>query len=110
MIKFENSGRGNNPHPFLCLRPCLIYCMFQTYATDKYVPDSASTATAFLCGVKTRYEAVGVDGSIVHGNCSSVPGTELRCIGEWAMAEGNYVLIIFTNTLYMFFPKMYEKN
>ncbi|GFV85269.1 alkaline phosphatase, tissue-nonspecific isozyme [Trichonephila clavipes] len=58
-----------------------------TYATDKYVPDSASTATAFLCGVKTKYEGVGVDDSILHADCSSVPGTEVRCIGEWAIAE-----------------------
>lgn len=66
----------------------------RTFATDKYVPDSASTATAFLCGVKTRYEAVGVDGSVLHSDCLSVPGTELRCIGEWAMAEGKAVGLV----------------
>ncbi|GBM98419.1 Alkaline phosphatase, tissue-nonspecific isozyme [Araneus ventricosus] len=60
----------------------------RTYATDKYVPDSASTATAFLCGVKTKYEGVGVDDRVRHSDCSSVPGTEVRCIGEWALAEG----------------------
>ncbi|GFS41922.1 alkaline phosphatase, tissue-nonspecific isozyme [Trichonephila inaurata madagascariensis] len=66
----------------------------RTYATDKYVPDSASTATAFLCGVKTKYEGVGVDDSILHADCSSVPGTEVRCIGEWAIAEGKAVGLV----------------
>lgn len=66
----------------------------RTYATDKYVPDSASTATAFLCGVKTKYEAVGVDDNIVHSNCSSVRGTEVRCIAEWALAEGKSVGLV----------------
>lgn len=78
----------------------MLYEMFphvglaRTYATDKYVPDSASTATAFLCGVKTRYEGVAVDGSVVHSDCTSVPGTEVRCIGEWAMAEGKSVGLV----------------
>ncbi|KFM58294.1 Alkaline phosphatase, tissue-nonspecific isozyme, partial [Stegodyphus mimosarum] len=66
----------------------------RTYATDKYVPDSASTATAFLCGAKTKYEGVGVDDSVRHSDCSSVPGTELRCIGEWALAEGKSVGLV----------------
>ncbi|GIY35463.1 alkaline phosphatase, tissue-nonspecific isozyme [Caerostris extrusa] len=66
----------------------------RTYATDKYVPDSASTATAFLCGVKTKYEGVGVSDSIEHSDCSSVSGTEVRCIGEWAMAEGKAVGLV----------------
>lgn len=66
----------------------------RTYATDKYVPDSASTATAFLCGVKTKYEAVGVDDNIVHSDCSSVRGTEVRCISEWALAEGKNVGLV----------------
>ncbi|KAG8181657.1 hypothetical protein JTE90_017015 [Oedothorax gibbosus] len=63
----------------------------RTYATDKYVPDSASTATAFLCGVKTKYEGVGVDDTVRHSDCPSVQGTEVRCIGEWALQEGKSV-------------------
>nr|XP_042910286.1 alkaline phosphatase [Parasteatoda tepidariorum] len=66
----------------------------RTYATDKYVPDSASTATAFLCGVKTIYEGVAVTDKVKHSDCSSVPGTEVRCIGEWAMAEGKSVGLV----------------
>lgn len=66
----------------------------RTYATDKYVPDSASTATAFLCGVKTRYEAVGVDDTVLPSDCSSVPGTEVRCIGEWALSKGKSVGLV----------------
>ena len=34
-----------------------------TAAADRAVTDSAAGATAFSCGVKTRYEAVGVDAS-----------------------------------------------
>ncbi|CAL1289807.1 unnamed protein product [Larinioides sclopetarius] len=66
----------------------------RTYASNKYVPDSASTATAFLCGIKTIYEGVAVDDRVRHSDCSSVPGKEVRCIGEWALAEGKAVGLV----------------
>ena len=35
--------------------------VFQTYNTDRTVPDSAGTATAYLTGAKTRKGIIGFD-------------------------------------------------
>lgn len=43
--------------------------ILKTYNVDKQVPDSASTATALFCGVKTNYEVVGVDANVRLGDC-----------------------------------------
>jgi len=38
---------------------------------DKQVADSASTATAFVGGVKTNYFVIGLTAAAQRGNCSS---------------------------------------
>ncbi|KAJ8022223.1 Alkaline phosphatase, tissue-nonspecific isozyme [Holothuria leucospilota] len=43
----------------------------KTYSIDAQVPDSAGTATAFFCGVKSYAGAVGVDGTGKRGDCAS---------------------------------------
>ncbi|XP_022104207.1 alkaline phosphatase-like isoform X3 [Acanthaster planci] len=43
----------------------------KAYNTDRQVPDSAGTATAFFCGVKTKWQLVGLDDSAVVGDCRS---------------------------------------
>ncbi|GIY38799.1 alkaline phosphatase, tissue-nonspecific isozyme [Caerostris darwini] len=93
VLKGQKAGRPGNGEEML-YETFPNVGLARTYATDKYVPDSASTATAFLCGVKTKYEGVGVSDSIEHSDCSSVSGTEVRCIGEWAMAEGKAVGLV----------------
>ena len=35
--------------------------------------DSAGTATAYLCGVKTRFGVVGVNEDVMLGDCSGMP-------------------------------------
>ncbi|XP_022104178.1 alkaline phosphatase, tissue-nonspecific isozyme-like [Acanthaster planci] len=42
-----------------------------TYNTNRQVPDSAGTATAYFCGVKTKEEIIGLDDSAIAGNCQS---------------------------------------
>ncbi|XP_025087400.1 alkaline phosphatase, tissue-nonspecific isozyme-like [Pomacea canaliculata] len=42
----------------------------KVYNIDYQTPDSAGTATAYLCGVKTNSGTLGVDGRVVRGNCS----------------------------------------
>lgn len=49
----------------------LSYLLLQTYNTDAQVPDSAGTATAIFCGVKTYYGAIGVDGTGSRANCAT---------------------------------------
>eukprot|EP00058_Branchiostoma_floridae_P012709 XP_002598197.1 hypothetical protein BRAFLDRAFT_69531 [Branchiostoma floridae] len=48
--------------------------MSKTYNIDKQVPDSAACATAFLCGVKTNFGLLGLDGGATYKNCSSAKG------------------------------------
>lgn len=52
---------------------------------DKQVPDSASTATAYLSGIKTNYYTVGVDASAIYQDCNSVTEeNKVYSIVKWA--------------------------
>ncbi|KAG8240334.1 hypothetical protein J437_LFUL000809 [Ladona fulva] len=64
--------------------------MLKTYAVDKQVPDSACTATALFCGAKTNYETVGVDESVLLGDCDTSLNqtTHLSSIMKWALDAG----------------------
>lgn len=56
------------------------------------VPDSACTATALLCGVKTNQETVGVDATVKLRNCQSslMPSARLSSLAALALkAEKN---------------------
>ena len=53
-----------------------LFILLQTYCNDRTTPDSASTATALLCGVKTNYGTLGVKDNAFLGNCSSQFGNE----------------------------------
>ncbi|KAJ3599083.1 hypothetical protein NHX12_033046 [Muraenolepis orangiensis] len=44
----------------------------KTYNVDQQMPDSAGTATAYLCGVKANYGTLGVSASTKRGQCKSV--------------------------------------
>ena len=41
----------------------------KTYCIDDQVPESACTATAYLCGVKGNADTVGVTASMKHMDC-----------------------------------------
>lgn len=58
----------------------------KTYAVNRQVPDSASTATAYLTGVKTNYGLVGVDSNVRRYNCEDHANEELRTksLAHWA--------------------------
>ncbi|XP_053307547.1 alkaline phosphatase, tissue-nonspecific isozyme-like [Spea bombifrons] len=68
----------------------------KTYNTDAQVPDSAGTATAFLCGVKTNKGTLGVSAATELGNCRSSKGNEVRSILRWAKDAGKSVGVVTT--------------
>ncbi|OWF46723.1 alkaline phosphatase, tissue-nonspecific isozyme-like [Mizuhopecten yessoensis] len=70
--------------------------LIKTYNTDQQVPDSAGTATAFLCGVKAKAGTVGLDDSAIHSNCASQHGTEVKSILDWSKNEGKSTGIVTT--------------
>ena len=70
--------------------------IFQTYNEDHQVPDSAGTATAYFCGVKTNMGLIGIDARSRRGECSSQNDTELTSILDWSKAAGTCLnLLLF---------------
>lgn len=51
--------------------------------------DSAASGTAYHCGVKTKFSAVGVDDNVILKNCSSVEGASVTSILDWSLLEGD---------------------
>ncbi|KAL4227312.1 hypothetical protein ACF0H5_012758 [Mactra antiquata] len=70
----------------------------QLYSLDYSTPDSASTATAFLSGVKTNMGVVGYDGNVQYHNCTSTKqAKKLNSVLDWARAAGKKTGIITTS-------------
>ena len=68
----------------------MLLFMFQTYCTNAQIADSACTATAYLCGVKTNYGVIGVNANVRRSDCEASlnTNTHLQSIAEWALADG----------------------
>ena len=62
----------------------------KTYSVDKIVSDSATTATAYLCGVKANYGTIGVNAAILRDDCQAMKNTSnhVYSIAKWAMDSG----------------------
>uniref|UniRef100_A0A8C3A659 Alkaline phosphatase n=2 Tax=Cyclopterus lumpus TaxID=8103 RepID=A0A8C3A659_CYCLU len=68
----------------------------KTYNTNAQVPDSAGTATAYLCGVKANEGTVGVSAAAVRSQCNTTEGNEVTSILKWAKEAGKSVGIVTT--------------
>ncbi|XP_066503490.1 alkaline phosphatase, intestinal, tandem duplicate 1 isoform X2 [Hoplias malabaricus] len=68
----------------------------KTYSVDKQVSDSASTATAYHCGVKANSKTVGVSAKAVANECNSTFGNEVHSVLHRAKAQGKSVGIVTT--------------
>lgn len=62
----------------------------QTYNTNAQVPDSAGTATAYLCGVKANEGTVGVSAATQRTQCNTTAGNEVTSILRWAKDAGEW--------------------
>ncbi len=61
----------------------------KTYSVNTQTPDSASTASAMFSGVKTNYETLGFDNSIVNDDpYSELEATKVETILKWAQDAG----------------------
>lgn len=88
MSPYAPSGDGvGKPRPGhrLTLLPHL-----QTYNTNAQVPDSAGTATAYLCGVKANEGTVGVSAATQRSHCNTTQGNEVTSILRWAKDAGEW--------------------
>lgn len=77
---------GGDPTGDPCLEP--LYPR-QTYNVDRQVPDSAGTATAYLCGVKGNYQTIGLSAAARHSQCETTRGNEVFSVLKRASDAGN---------------------
>ncbi|XP_034117988.2 membrane-bound alkaline phosphatase [Drosophila albomicans] len=70
----------------------------KTYSVDKIVPDSACTATAYLCGVKGQEGTIGVNGAVPRTDCTVMldEATHVDSIAKWAMDAGKWAGLVTT--------------
>lgn len=68
----------------------------RTFSIDKIVPDSAVTATAYLCGVKANYGTIGVNGHIKRGECNPDQSNFVDSIAKWALDAGKGAGLVTT--------------
>lgn len=73
----------------------------KTYSVDKIVPDSATTATAYLCGVKANYGTIGVNAAILRDDCEGMKNTSnhVYSIAKWAMDTGKSAGFVTTTRI-----------
>ncbi|XP_023296744.2 membrane-bound alkaline phosphatase-like [Lucilia cuprina] len=73
----------------------------KTYCANAQVPDSACTATAYLCGIKNNIVTIGVNAKVNYNNCSESedPNNHVSSIAAWAQKAGKSTGIITTTTL-----------
>lgn len=64
--------------------------LLQTYNLDRQVADSATSATAFLSGVKANYITLGVNGKVKVDDCKASldPENRVHSILKWAQDAG----------------------
>lgn len=70
----------------------------KTYSLDYVVPDSASTSTAYLGGVKGNYYTIGVNGHVKKGDCEAMQNeaNHVQSIAQWAINAGKSAGIVTT--------------
>ncbi|XP_073841579.1 alkaline phosphatase 9 [Musca autumnalis] len=73
----------------------------KTYSVDKITPDSATTATAYLCGVKANYGTIGVNAHVDRDNCEAMRDTNnhVFSIAKWAMDAGKNAGLVTTTRI-----------
>ncbi|KAJ8712625.1 hypothetical protein PYW07_005467 [Mythimna separata] len=75
--------------------------MVKTYCANAQIADSACTATAYLCGVKATYGAIGVNAGVKRSDCeaSRDGARQVQSIAEWALADGRDAGIVTTTRI-----------
>ncbi|XP_063023606.1 intestinal-type alkaline phosphatase-like [Melospiza melodia melodia] len=95
ILKAQQQGKLGPETP-LALDAFPYVALSKTYNVDRQVPDSAGTATAYLCGVKGNYQTIGVSAAARHSQCSTTFGNEVISVMERARRAGKAVGIVTT--------------
>lgn len=68
----------------------------KTYCVDKQVPDSASSSTALLTGIKTNFGVVGLSANVNSSQCTYASHDVAHSIIKWAQESGKSTGIVTT--------------
>ncbi|XP_044138392.1 alkaline phosphatase, tissue-nonspecific isozyme-like [Bufo gargarizans] len=98
ILKGQKNGEPGENHR-LEMEKFPFVALSKTYNTDSQVPDSAGTATAFLCGVKTNSGILGLSAAAELGVCNTSRGNEVDSILKWAKAAGKSVGVVTTTRI-----------
>ncbi|NXH74847.1 PPBI phosphatase, partial [Hydrobates tethys] len=95
ILKAQEQGKLGPETP-LALDAFPYVALSKTYNVDRQVPDSAGTATAYLCGVKGNYKTVGLSAAARYSQCNTTVGNEVVSVLERARKAGKAVGIVTT--------------
>ncbi|CAL8309771.1 unnamed protein product [Lota lota] len=84
----EETSLAMDTFPYLALS--------KTYNVNQQMPDSAGTATAYLCGVKANYGTLGVSAATEKGKCSGNATNDVVSVLHRAKMAGKSVGIVTT--------------
>lgn len=70
--------------------------LVKTYNVNAQTPDSAGTGTAIHTGVKTKIGVIGVDETLLRGQCDDVEAAKVSSIAEILADQGKLVGVIST--------------
>ncbi|KAM3876368.1 alkaline phosphatase, intestinal, tandem duplicate 1 [Diretmus argenteus] len=87
---------GSGEETVLAMDSFPYLALSKTYSVDKQVADSASTATAYHCGVKANAKTVGLSANAVAYDCNTTFGNEVYSVMRRAKAQGKSVGIVTT--------------
>ncbi|XP_061714309.1 alkaline phosphatase-like [Cydia pomonella] len=68
----------------------------KTYNVDAQTGESSACATALLCGVKARYETLGLDAGGRFNSCASAINSKVTSLIDWAHEAGKSSGIVTT--------------
>uniref|UniRef100_A0A8C3KNB7 Alkaline phosphatase n=1 Tax=Calidris pygmaea TaxID=425635 RepID=A0A8C3KNB7_9CHAR len=95
ILKGQQQGKLGPETP-LALDAFPYVALSKTYNVDRQVPDSAGTATAYLCGVKGNYKTIGLSAAARFSQCNTTAGNEVISVLERARKAGKAVGIVTT--------------
>ncbi|KAM5228692.1 intestinal-type alkaline phosphatase-like [Ctenodactylus gundi] len=98
ILKGQSQGKLGPETP-LAMDKFPYMALSKTYNVDRQVPDSAGTATAFLCGVKTNFRTIGVSAAARYGQCNTTRGNEVVSVMYRAKKAGKSVGVVTTTTV-----------
>jgi len=73
--------------------------LVKTYNVNAQIPDSSGTMTAMMSGIKTNAGVVGVNSSVIMGNCRVESGNELASALDLAEIKGMATGVVSTTRI-----------